>query len=352
MVIMKDKEQLDKLIKARNTQQKVVMRAKIVLLYLKGINKSAISKTLSIGRPTVYLWIRRYEKDEIQGILQDASRPGRKKQIDEEKEKQIVDATLKTKPKGATHWSTRTMAKQHGVSKMAVQRIWKKYNLKPHLVKKFKLSNDPKFVEKVIDVVGLYLNPPEKAIVFCVDEKSQIQALDRTQPSLPLKKGRANTMTHDYKRNGTTSLFAALNMLDGKVIGNCYQKHTHKEFLRFLIKIDKQTITNFDLHLIMDNYGTHKTNEVKNWLKKHPRFHFHFIPTSSSWLNMVERLFSEITNKMIRRGVFKSVEQLKNDITKFLDLHNENPKIYTWTKDADTIISKVIKCKEALGTQH
>lgn len=349
---MNDNEQLKKLINGRNTQQKVVMRAKIIFLHLQDVSKLAIAKTLSIGRPTVYLWIERYHKEGIQGLLHDASRPGRKKQISEVKEKQIVDATLQTKPKAATHWSTRTMAAQLGVSKMTVQRIWKKYNLKPHLVKKFKLSNDPKFVEKVKDVVGLYLNPPEKAIVLCVDEKSQIQALDRTQPSLPLKKGRANTMTHDYKRNGTTSLFAALSMLDGKVIGECYEKHTHKEFLKFLIKINKQTKKDFDLHLIMDNYGTHNTIEVTNWLEKHPRFHFHFIPTSSSWLNMIERFFSEITNKMIRRGVFGSVEQLINDIKKFLDHHNDNPKIYTWTKDADTIISKVMKCKEALGAQH
>ena len=267
---MNEEEQLKKLISGRNTQQKVVMRAKIISLYLQNMNKSFISKTLSIGRPTVYLWIERYRNEGIQGLLRDASRPGRKKQIDEAKEKQIVDATLQTKPKAATHWSTRTMAAQFSVSKMAVQRIWKKYNLKPHLVKKFKLSTDPKFIEKVKDIVGLYLNPPEKAIVLCVDEKSQIQALDRTQPSLPLKKGRANTMTHDYKRNGTTSLFAALNMLDGKVIGECYDKHTHKEFIKFLNIINKQTPRGFDLHLVMDNYGTHDTIEVTNWLEKNP----------------------------------------------------------------------------------
>jgi transposase len=244
------------------------------------------------------------------------------------------------------------MAEQQGVSKMTIQRIWKKYNLKPHLVKGFKVSKDKKFIEKVTDIVGLYINPPQKALVFSVDEKSQIQALDRTQPGLPMKKGRLGTMTHDYKRNGTSTLFAALNMYDGSVIGKCYERHTHKEFLKFLRTIDKQIATDLDIHIIADNYSTHKTDEVKLWLTKHPRFHIHFTPTSASWINMVERFFSKITEKMIRRSSFNNTEELDNAILNFIAVHNENPKVYVWTKDADTIIAKWIKCKDALGALH
>ena len=349
---MTEIEQLKKLVKGKNTAQKVVLRASIILRYKEGKNKVTIAKEVSTSRPTVDLWIKRYKEEGITGLLKDASRPGRKPKIDQEKENKIVEATLHTKPRAATHWSTRTLAAEHGVSKMTIQRLWKKYNLRPHLVKKFKISNDPKFMEKVEDVVGLYLNPPDKALVFCVDEKSQIQALDRTQPSLPMKKGKAGTMTHDYKRHGTTSLFAALNTLEGKVIGECYSKHTHKEFISFLNLIDKQTPKDKDLHLIMDNYGTHKTESVKRWLKKHPRFNFHFIPTSSSWLNMVERFFGVITDKRIRRGVFRSVNELEAAIRDFLQAHNEKPKIFKWTKDADTIMAKVMKCKEALVAVH
>ncbi|MCL5027533.1 MAG: IS630 family transposase [Bacteroidetes bacterium] len=349
---MTEIERLKKLVKGKNTAQKVVLRASIILRYKEGKNKVTIAKEVSTSRPTVDLWIRRYKEEGIIGLLKDASRPGRKPKIDQEKENKIVEATLHTKPRAATHWSTRTLAAEHGVSKMTIQRVWKKYNLRPHLVKKFKISNDPKFVEKVTDVVGLYLNPPDKALVFCVDEKSQIQALDRTQPSLPMKKGRAGTMTHDYKRHGTTSLFAALNTLEGKVIGECYSKHTHKEFISFLNLIDKQTPKDKDLHLIMDNYGTHKTESVKRWLEKHPRFNFHFIPTSSSWLNMVERFFGVITDKRIRRGVFRSVKELETAIRDFLQAHNEKPKIFKWTKDAETIMANVMKCKEALVAVH
>lgn len=349
---MEDKAALKKLINGRNTAQKIVIRAKIVLSYLEGTQKKTIAETIQIGRPTVDLWIKRYKENGIDGLLKDASRPGRKPQISPEKEKQIVEATLHTKPKDATHWSTRSLAKEQGVSKMAVQRIWKKYNLKPHLIKGFKVSRDKSFVEKVTDIVGLYMNPPEKAIVFCVDEKSQIQALDRTQPSLPLKKGRLGTMTHDYKRYGTSSLFAALNMYDGSVIGECYTRHTHKEFINFLKKVDKEISKDLELHIVIDNYSTHKTEAVEKWLSKHPRFHFHFTPTSSSWINMVERFFSKITDKLIRRSSFRSVEELESAILNFIATHNEDPKVYTWTKDADTIIAKWIKCKEALGALH
>lgn len=244
------------------------------------------------------------------------------------------------------------MAKSQGLSPVAIHRIWKQHNLKPHLTKTFKLSRDKHFLEKLADVVGLYLNPPDKALVLCVDEKSQIQALDRTQPGLPLKKGRCGTMTHDYKRNGTTTLFAALSMLDGKVIGDCMPRHRHQEFIRFLKKIDSETPPELDLHLIVDNYGTHKHPRVKSWIRRHPRFHLHFIPTSSSWLNMVERWFREITDKRIRRGIFRSVPELIAAIEEYLNNHNQNPKVFIWTASVDRIMTKIAKCKEALETLH
>ncbi|MBM3243210.1 IS630 family transposase [Candidatus Poribacteria bacterium] len=347
-----DKEKLSGLIRGRNTAQKIVLRARIVLMLLEGENKLSIARRIGIARATVYLWSGRYREGGVAGLLKDAPRPGRIPTLSEEKEKAIVEATLHTKPENATHWSVRLMAKTQGVSRMAVQRIWKKYNLKPHLVHTFKLSNDPDFVEKVKDVVGLYLQPPEKALVFSVDEKSQIQALDRLQPSLPLTQGHRQTMPHDYKRHGTTTLFAALNILDGKIIGECMPKHRQSEFLKFLKRIDKETPKGLELHLIMDNYSSHKGSTVKQWLGKHPRVHFHFTPTSSSWLNLVERFFSEITTKMIRRGVFRSVQALTESIMSYLAQHNQSPKKFIWTKDAGTIIEKVNNCTEALGTAH
>ena len=244
------------------------------------------------------------------------------------------------------------MAKAQRISRMAVQRIWDRHGLKPHLTKTFKLSRDQRFVEKLYDVVGLYLNPPDKALVLCVDEKSQIQALDRTQPGLPIKKGRCGTMTHDYKRNGTTTLFAALSMLDGKVIGDCMARHRHQEFIRFLNKIDAETPSHLDLHLIVDNYATHKHPRVKAWMRRHPRFHIHFIPTSSSWLNLVERWFREITDKRIRRGSFHNVAELIAAIEDYLKCHNQNPRVFVWKASADSIMTKIAKCKEALGTLH
>jgi len=244
------------------------------------------------------------------------------------------------------------MAEAQGISDVAVWRIWKQHNLKPHLIKTFKLSRDKQFMEKLHDIVGLYMNPPDKAIVLCVDEKSQIQALDRTQPGLPMKKGRCGTQTHDYKRNGTTTLFAALSMLDGKVIGDCMPRHRHQEFIRFLKKIDTETPPGLDLHLIADNYGTHKHPRVKSWLRRHPRFHLHFIPTSSSWLNMVERWFREITDKRIRRGAFKSVPDLIAAIKDYLESHNQNPRVFVWSASEDQILTKIAKCKEALEALH
>ena len=347
-----EREELLRLVRGRNTAQKVVLRAGIVLRVLEGSRKKHVAEELKTSRTTVDLWLKRYREGGVQGLLRDASRPGRKPKMTAQKEKAVVEATLHERPPDATHWSVRAMAKAQGISRMAVQRVWKKYNLKPHLVRTFKVSNDPHFVEKVRDIVGLYLNPPDKALVLCVDEKSQIQALDRTQPGLPMKRGRAGTMTHDYKRHGTTTLFAALNILDGKVIGKCMPKHRQGEFIRFLRKIDKETPKDRELHLIVDNYGSHKTPKVKQWLSKRPRFHMHFTPTSASWLNMVERFFSELTTKQIRRGVFRSVRELEKTIMDFLGAHNENPKVFTWTKDADTVLSKVKKCTETLGTAH
>ena len=263
----------------------------------------------------------------VDGLLKDATRPPRRKPLSVEKINQVVHMTLHEKPPNATHWSARRLAAAAGLSHSSVQRIWQAHGLKPHLVETFKVSCDKNFAAKVADVVGLYLNPPDKAMVLCVDEKSQIQALDRTQPGLPMKKGRAGTMTHDYKRNGTTTLFAALNMLDGKVIGACMPRHRHREFLRFLKLIDQNTPAGLDLHLIVDNYATHKTLAVKRWLRAHPRFHLHFTPTSASWLNMVERFFAEITRNRIRRGVFTSVADLKAAIMDYLENHNADPKL-------------------------
>lgn len=347
-----EREQLQRLGRSRNTAQKVVLRSRIVLKKMEGLSQEIIGEQLGTSRVTVSLWQKRYQNGGIQTLLKDAPRSGRIPRLSEEKEKEIIEATLHSTPAEATHWSVRTMAEAQKISRMAVHRVWKKYNIKPHKVKTFKISNDPNFVEKVKDIVGLYLNPPDRALVLSVDEKSQIQALDRTQPGLPMKRGYAGTMTHDYKRHGTTTLFAALNILDGKVISACMQRHRQDEFLKFLKKIDKETPKDLDLHLIADNYGAHKTPRVQSWLKKHPRFTMHFTPTSSSWLNMVERFFSELTTKRVRRGVFRSVAELEKAILDFIEKHNEHPRIFTWIKDADTILAKVAKCKEVLGTGH
>jgi transposase len=317
-----------------------------------GIPGQRIAHDLDISRPTIQLWRERFLALRLEGLKKDAPRPGRLASIPDRKVRAVVEATLHTKPPAATHWSVRTMARAQGISRMAVQRIWTQHNLKPHLVKTFKISRDTHFVEKLYDVVGLYLNPPDKSLVLCVDENSQIQALDRTQPGLPLKQGRCGTMTHDYTRNGTTTLFAAFSMLDGKVIGDCMSRHRHQEFIRFLAKIDVETPSALDLHIIVDNYATHKHPRVKSWLRRHPRFHLHFIPTSSSWLNMVERWFRDITDNRIRRGSFRNVPELIAAIKEYLDNHNQNPRIFTWTASVERILAKVAKCKEALGTLH
>jgi transposase len=347
-----DRERLERLVRDRNTPQKVVWRARIVLLAADGLTAIAISAAVGKSVLAVRRWRRRYMAKGVDGLLKDATRPSRVKPLTPEKIKQVVHMTLHEKPPNATQWSLRSMATAAGVSYSSVQRIWHAHGLKPHLVRTFKVSRDRNFATKVEDVVGLYLNPPDKALVLCVDEKSQIQALDRTQPGLPIKKGRAGTMTHDYKRNGTTTLFAALNMLDGKVIGACMPRHRHREFLRFLKLIDQKTSADLDLHLIVDNYATHKTPAVKRWLKAHPRFHLHFTPTSASWLNMVERFFAEITRNRIRRGVFKSVAELQSAIMEYLENHNADPKPFIWTKSAGEILEKVTRAKQALEAQH
>jgi transposase len=347
-----DRERLERLVQDRNTPQKVVWRARIVLLASEGLTAVAIAAAVGKSVLTVRRWRRRYLAAGVDGLLKDATRPPRRKPLTPEKVKQVVHMTLHEKPPNATHWSLRSMAAAAGLSRTSVQRIWRAHGLKPHQVKTFKVSRDKNFAAKVADVVGLYLNPPDKALVLCVDEKSQIQALDRTQPGLPMKKGRAGTMTHDYKRNGTTTLFAALNMLDGTVLGTCMPRHRAREFLRFLKLIDQQTPAKLDLHLIVDNYATHKTPAVKRWLKAHPRFHLHFTPTSASWLNMVERFFAEITRQRIRRGVFQSVAELKSAIMEYLENHNADLKPFVWTKSAGEILEKVARAKQALESVH
>jgi transposase len=343
---------LERWARAQKTPQSLAVRARVVLAAAAGASNSEIARTLGVSRPTVILWRRRFAEGGPQALTETRPGRGRKPAISAAKIRAIVQATTQTTPPGATQWSCRSMAKAHGVSPATVQRIWDAHGLKPHRVRTFKLSNDPRFSEKLTDVVGLYLNPPEKAIVLCVDEKSQIQALDRTQASLPMKKGRAGTMTHDYKRNGTTTLFAALSMLDGSVVGQCLPRHRHQEFLKFLRHLDRAFPGERELHLIVDNYRTHKHANVDAWLAKHPRFHLHFIPTSSSWLNLVERWFRELTEKAIRRGVFHSVPDLIDAIEAFLAAHNDDPKPFVWTASAETILAKVNRCKAVLETVH
>lgn len=317
-----------------------VLRAQIILLATEGKSNMDIAEEMNTSRQTVSMWRNRFASQRLEGLKDQPGR-GRKRIYSVKKVEAIVEKTLNTTPNDATHWSTRTLSKEVGVSHMTIQRIWNAHQLKPHLVRTFKISKDKHFVEKLRDIVGLYLNPPEHALVLCVDEKSQIQALDRTQPGLPLKKGRCGTMTHDYKRHGTTTLFAALNVLEGEIIGTCMKRHRHQEYLRFLRKIDRETPKGLDLHLIVDNYSTHKHLSVKKWLAKHSRIHIHFTPTSCSWLNLVERFFREITIKRIRRGVFRSVLELTNAIDEYLEIHNADPKPFVWTKKADEILMKL-----------
>jgi transposase len=343
------RELLESLAKSRTSEHRVVQRARVLLHAADGVSNSDIAVLVGVSRQTVLAWRGEFTVRGLAKLGRVAPGRGRKASIPQETIDTIVELTLHHKPEGATHWSCRSMAAAAGVSPATVQRVWSARGLKPHLVATFKLSTDKRFEEKLVDVVGLYLNPPDQAVVFCMDEKAQIQALDRTQPSLPLKKGRAGTMTHDYKRHGTTTLFAALDVLTGKVVGKCFARHRHDEFLRFLRTIDTSVPRKLQVHLIVDNYGTHTHPNVKAWLAKHPRFHLHFTPTSSSWLNMVERWFGELTDKMIRRGVFGSVGDLIAAIEEFLRVHNEDPEPFVWTATAESILAKVRRGRVTLA---
>ncbi len=349
IVLSRDQiRQIDDWLAALGTPQQVALRCRILREAGGGRSEAGIAAALGIHRNTVRLWKQRFAERGLQGLWEIAPGRGRKATYSAEQVKKVIDQTLQSKPKGSTHWSCRLVAATQAMSKSTISNLWRSHNLKPHLTKTFKLSRDPKFLEKLTDVVGLYLNPPDKAIVLCVDEKSQIQALDRTQPGLPMKKGRCGTMTHDYKRNGTTTLFAALDLLQGKVIGDFHQRHRHQEFLQFLRRIDREFPGAKPLHLVMDNYGTHGTAEVKAWLKKHPRFVPHFVPTSCSWLNLIERWFAELTNKRIRRGSFFSVADLVAAIQEFLSAWNDNPKPFVWTATVDSILAKLNRCRQTL----
>lgn len=341
--------ELTKLARSKLSSVRLAQRTRIVLLAAEGMQNKTIAQQLGVGRVQVARWRERYAESRLAGIERDLPRGAPPAKVDVAR---LVELTTQTKPKAATHWSTRTMAAELGVSAASVSRHWRANGLKPHIVRGFKVSRDPQFVEKLEDIVGLYMSPPEHALVLCCDEKSQVQALDRTQPGLLLKKGRAETMTHDYKRNGTTTLFAALNVLDGQVIGQCQQRHTHAEWLKFLKKIDRETPKDKTLHLIADNYATHKHPVVQEWLAKHPRFHMHFTPTSASWLNMVERFFRDITTERIRRGVFTSVPELIAAIDEYVAHHNTKPKPFIWTKSARDILAKVIRANSRLSAKQ
>ena len=343
-----DRQEMERWVSAHRTPQQVAQRCRIILAAAKGQQDKDIAENMQINVKTVAMWRHRFSHEGPDCFWEVATGRGRKPQISAEKIERIINATLQTRPPGATHWSCRTMAEKHGVSKATINRIWQSHGLQPHRTKSFKLSRDPRFLEKLTDVVGLYLNPPDKALVICVDEKSQIQALDRTQPGLPLKKGRCGTMTHDYKRHGTTTLFAALEVLQGKVIGQCFARHRHQEFLKFLKRLDAEFPVELKLHLVMDNYGTHKHPRVQGWLQRHPRFIPHFVPTSSSWLNLVERWFGELTGKRIRRGAFVSVADLVAAIEEYLAAWNANPKPFIWTATVQSIIDKLARCKQTL----
>src|SRR6516165_2298599 len=344
------REVLESVARSPSAPHREVVRARALLMAADGLANTAIARALSVSPASVSGWRARFAEEGLVKFGQVRQGRGRKKTIPLDKIDEIVDLTLNYRPQGETHWSCRTMAAATGVSKSTVQQVWSARGLKPHRVETFKLYNDPKFEEKLVDVVGLYLNPPEKAIVLCADEKSSVQALDRTQASLPMVKGRAETMTHDYKRHGTTTLFAALNVLTGKVIGSCLPKHRHQEFLKFLRTIDREVPKGLGIHMILDNYATHKHPDVTAWLDKHSRFDLHFTPTSSSWLNLVERWFRELTDKALRRGAFHSVPDLIAKIEAYLNATNADPTPFVWTATAESILAKVTRGRVALET--
>ena len=346
-ITSEDRRELERLVRSGKTEQRVALRARIILGAAEGKSGNALAIELKTSRPTVLDWRQRFAEGGVKALYDNRPRGRSFEPLSRAKEAEVV-AKTQAAPSEATQWSCRSMAKICGISKASVQRIWHANGLKPHLVTTFKLSNDPHFIKKLEAVVALYMNPPEHALVLCIDEKSQIQALDRRRPGLPIKKGRAGAMTHDYKRNGTTTLFAALDVLQGEVIGQCLPRHRHQEFLKFLRAIERNTPKHLDIHCIADNYATHKKQEVKDWLAKHPRFHFHFIPTSSSWLNLVERWFRAITAERLRRGVFTSVAELERAIYDYIEHNNAKPKPFVWTKSANDIIVKVNRGRAAL----
>jgi transposase len=348
------KRQLESLARAGTTPQKVARKCQVMLLASQGISNRAIARQMGLSRPTVLATRAAFAGGGIEALCQPQKRKRLRRVLTPELEQKILDLTLKTRPPDARHWSVRVLARELGISRMMVQRIWQRYDVQPHGVEKFKISNDARFEEKVRDVVGLYLNPPDRALVLCVDEKSPIQALDRTAPLLPLRPGLPERQTHDYKRHGTTTLFAAFNILNGKVMGSCLPRHRGKEFVKFLNQLEKQVPPDLDVHLILDNYSTHQSAAVERWLKakKRRRFHFHFTPTSSSWLNQVERWFGLLTDRMIRRGTFHSVPELERAIYQWLANWNDEPKPFSWRATADVILDKVRRCKELNGTAH
>ena len=349
-----DRSRLESLTRSRITPHRVVERGRIVLASADGEPGSVICDQLGVSRPTVTCWLDRYEAEGLSGLLTDRPRSGRPKEITPADEARIIHRTLHSKPplEESTHWSTRLMAKATGYHHATIARIWRTHGLKPHRVSWFKVSRDPEFVAKLRDVVGLYLHPPERAVVFAFDEKSQIQALDRTQPGLPLKKGRAGTMTHDYKRHGTTTLFAALDVATGTLLQNCMPKHRHQEFLKFMRQVERSVADDFSIHVVLDNYATHKHPLVRHWLAQHPRVQFHFTPTSASWLNLVERFFSELTDRRLRRLAVNSVDELVEAITSYINRRNENPTPFVWTATVRQIMKKVNKANETLATLH
>jgi len=349
-----ERQQVEALSRAGSTAQNVARKCRVVLLAGEGVPNNSIAQQTGLSRPTILAIRAAFTRGGVSAVTGRRKRNRKPAVLTTAVEQAILDATLKTRPADSTHWSVRRLALEMGLSRMMVQRVWQKHGIQPHRVEKFKVSNDPRFEDKVRDVVGLYLNPPERALVLSVDEKSRIQALDRTAPILPLRPGIPERQTHDYKRHGTTTLFAALNILNGKVIGACLPRHRSREFLKFLRRLELQVPEDMEIHLIVDNASTHKSAEVKRWLsaKKRARFHFHFTPTSSSWLNQVERLFGIITDRMIRRGTFRSVTELETAIYTWLAAWNSSPKPFTWTATADVILEKVRRCKELRGTAH
>lgn len=351
-VTPEEKEKLTMLARRPKSSQAMAMRARIVLGCEAGLSNAEVAKKLQLTGATVCKWRERFRVSRLEGLL-DEPRPGAPRSITDAQVEEVVTKTLESMPENSTHWSTRLLAKQTGLSQTAIVRIWRAFGLQPHRVEKFKFSKDPQFVEKVRDIVGLYLNPPDRAIVLCVDEKSQVQALNRTQPILPLAPGVPARQSHDYKRHGVTSLFAAMDVASGVTISSCYRRHRHQEFLRFLNDVDANLPTGFDVHLVMDNYGTHKVGKVQKWLARHPRYQVHFTPTSASWLNLVERLFAEVTERCVRRGSHTAIQALEKAMLDYLDQRNKDPKPFVWTADADLILGKVERlCKRISNSGH